>query len=140
MATRLFIGNLPRQVSDAELEGIFAEFGAVQSVEIMRDRETGHGKGFGFVEMGSDAEAQAAIQGMQEREVEGRKLTVNTAKPRKYRSAAGSTTAASAAGMAAVEGRRLSRRWRRAGSLLIQTGRPRPDGRLPSPPGRRPNS
>ena len=57
MATRLFIGNLPRQVSDAELEGIFAEFGAVQSVEIMRDRETGQGKGFGFVEMGSDAEA-----------------------------------------------------------------------------------
>ena len=89
MATRLFIGNLPRQVSDAELEGIFAEFGAVQSVEIMRDRETGHGKGFGFVEMGSDAEAQAAIQGMQEREVEGRKLTVNTAKPRKYRSGGG---------------------------------------------------
>ena len=52
MATRLFIGNLPRQVSDAELEGLFAEFGTVQSVEIMRDRETGHGKGFGLVEMG----------------------------------------------------------------------------------------
>lgn len=89
MATRLFIGNLPRQVSDAELEGIFAEFGTVQSVEIMRDRETGQGKGFGFVEMGSDAEAQAAIQGMQEREVEGRKLTVDAAKPRKYRAGGG---------------------------------------------------
>ena len=85
MATRLFIGNLPRQVSDAELEGLFAEFGTVQSVEIMRHRDTGEGKGFGFVEMGSDTEAQAAIQGMQEREVEGRRLTVDTAKPRKYR-------------------------------------------------------
>ena len=89
MATRLFIGNLPRQVSDAELEGLFAEFGTVQSVEIMRDRETGTGKGFGFVEMGSDAEAQAAIKGMAEREVEGRKLTVDAAKPRKYRSGGG---------------------------------------------------
>ncbi len=89
MATRLFIGNLPREVSDAELEGIFAEFGTVQSVEVMRDRETGHGKGFGFVEMGSDAEAQAAIRGMQERDVEGRRLTVDNAKPRKYRSGGG---------------------------------------------------
>src|SRR5262249_7295432 len=61
----------------------------VQSVEIMRDRETGNGKGFGFVEMGSDAEAQAAIQGMQEREVDGRRLTVDAAKPRKYRSGGG---------------------------------------------------
>src|ERR1700744_1985585 len=89
MATRLFIGNLPRQVSDAELEGLFAEFGTVQSVEIMRDRETGTGKGFGFVEMASDADAQAAIKGMQEREVDGKKLTVDTAKPRKYRSGGG---------------------------------------------------
>jgi cold-inducible RNA-binding protein len=89
VATRLFIGNLPRQVSDAELEGLFAEFGTVQSVEIMRDRDTGHGKGFGFVEMGSDAEAQAAIRGMQEREVDGRRLTVDAAKPRKYRSGGG---------------------------------------------------
>jgi RNA recognition motif-containing protein len=89
MPTRLFIGNLPRQVSDAELEGIFAEFGTVQSVEIMRNKETGEGKGFGYVEMGSDAEAQAAIQGMQEREVEGRKLTVDAAKPRKYRAGGG---------------------------------------------------
>jgi cold-inducible RNA-binding protein len=89
MATRLFIGNLPRQVSDAELQGLFAEFGTVQSVEIMRDRETGTGKGFGFVEMGNEAEAQAAIRGMQEREVEGRKLTVDAAKPRKYRSGGG---------------------------------------------------
>ncbi len=86
MATRLFIGNLPREVSDSQLEGLFAEFGTVQSVEVMRDRDTGRGKGFGFVEMGSDAEAQAAIQGMQEREVDGRRLTVDAARPRKYRS------------------------------------------------------
>lgn len=86
MATRLFIGNLPHQVSDSELQDLFAEFGTVQSVEVMRDRGTGRGKGFGFVEMGSDAEAQAAIQGLHEREVDGRKLTVDEAKPRKYRS------------------------------------------------------
>jgi cold-inducible RNA-binding protein len=86
VATRLFIGNLPHQVSDAELQDLFSEFGTVQSVEVMRDRGTGRGKGFGFVEMGSEAEAQAAIQGMHEREVEGRKLTVDEAKPRKYRS------------------------------------------------------
>ena len=89
MATRLFIGNLPHQVSDTELQGLFAEFGTVASVEVMRDRGTGRGKGFGFVEMGSDAEAQAAIQGMHEREVNGRKLTVDEAKPRKYRSGGG---------------------------------------------------
>jgi cold-inducible RNA-binding protein len=86
VATRLFIGNLPHEVSDSALEGLFAEFGTVQSVEVMRDRDTGRSKGFGFVEMGSDAEAQAAITGMQEKEVEGRKLTVDAAKPRKYRS------------------------------------------------------
>lgn len=89
MGTRLFIGNLPHQVSDTELEGLFAEFGTVQSVEVMRDRVSGRGKGFGFVEMGSDAEARAAIKGMHEREVEGRKLTVDEAKPRKYRSGGG---------------------------------------------------
>jgi cold-inducible RNA-binding protein len=89
VGTRLFIGNLPHQVSDAELEGLFAEFGTVQSVEVMRDRSTGRGKGFGFVEMGSDTEARAAIQGMHEREVEGRRLTVDEAKPRKYRSGGG---------------------------------------------------
>ncbi len=89
MGTRLFIGNLPHQVSDTELQGLFAEFGTVQSVEVMRDRGTGRGKGFGFVEMGSDAEAQAAIQGMHEREVDGRRLTVDEAKPRKYRSGGG---------------------------------------------------
>jgi RNA recognition motif-containing protein len=86
VATRLFIGNLPHEVTDSLLEGLFSEFGTVQSVEVMRDRDTGRSKGFGFVEMGSDAEAQAAIQGMQDREVEGRRLTVDAAKPRKYRS------------------------------------------------------
>ncbi len=89
MATRLFIGNLSPAVADAELEGLFAEFGTIQSVEIMRDRSSGRGKGFGFVEMGSDAEAQAAIKGMHEREVDGKKLTVAEAKPRKYRSGGG---------------------------------------------------
>jgi cold-inducible RNA-binding protein len=89
VGTRLFVGNLSHQVSDSELEGLFAEFGTVQSVEVMRDRASGRGKGFGFVEMGSDTEARAAIQGMHEREVDGRRLTVDEAKPRKYRSGGG---------------------------------------------------
>ncbi len=63
MGTRLFIGNLPHQVSDTELQGLFAEFGTVQSIEVMRDRVSGRGKGFGFVEMGSDAEARRGDPG-----------------------------------------------------------------------------
>ncbi len=89
MGTRLFIGNLAHQVSDAELQQLFSEFGVVQSAEVMRDRGTGRGKGFGFVEMGSEGEAQAAIQGLHDHEVSGRRLTVDEAKPRKYRSGGG---------------------------------------------------
>ena len=82
---KLYVGNLAYAVSDADLEQLFSEFGSVQSAQVIQDRDTGRSKGFGFVEMGSDAEAQAAIQGLQDREVEGRRLTVDAAKPRKYR-------------------------------------------------------
>jgi cold-inducible RNA-binding protein len=89
VGTRLFIGNLAQQVSDAELEQWFSEFGVVQSAEVMRDRSTGRGKGFGFVEMASEGEARAAIQGLHDHEVGGRRLTVDVAKPRKYRNGGG---------------------------------------------------
>jgi len=86
---RLFVGNLPQQVSDADLNQLFSEFGTVQSVQIMQGREVGRNKGFGFVEMDSEAEAQAAIQGLLDREIDGRRLTVDEARPRKYRGGGG---------------------------------------------------
>jgi RNA recognition motif-containing protein len=82
---RLFVGNLPQQVSDDDLKQLFSEFGTVESVQIMHGRDAGRNKGFGFVEMGSEAGAQAAIQGLHDHEIEGRRLTVDEAKPRKYR-------------------------------------------------------
>jgi RNA recognition motif-containing protein len=79
------VGNLPQQVSSADLNQLFAEFGTVQSVEIIPGRDSSRSKGFGFVEMDSEAAARAAIQGLVDREVDGRRLTVDEAKPRKYR-------------------------------------------------------
>ena len=89
MGRKLYVGNLAFQVSDADLEQLFAGFGNVESVQIIQDRDTGRSKGFGFVEMSSEAEAEAAIQGLHEREVHGRRLTVNEAKPREPRSGGG---------------------------------------------------
>ena len=86
---KLYVGNLAFQVGDADLEQLFAGFGIVESVQIIQDRDTGRSKGFGFVEMSSEAEAQAAIQGLHDREVQGRRLTVNEAKPREPRSGGG---------------------------------------------------
>ncbi len=86
---KLYVGNLAYAVSDADLEQLFSEFGTVQSAQVIQDRDTGRSKGFGFVEMGSDAEAQAAIQGLHDQEVNGRRLTVNEAKPREPRGGGG---------------------------------------------------
>jgi RNA recognition motif-containing protein len=86
---RIFVGNLPNQIRDAELEQLFAEFGTVESVQVMRGRDRERGKGFGFVEMASDAEAEGAIEGLQARELNGHLLTIDAAKPRKYRSGGG---------------------------------------------------
>src|SRR5262249_23218057 len=86
---RLFVGNLPDRVSSADLNQVFSEFGTVQSVQIMQGRDASRNKGFGFVEMDSEAEAQAAIQGLHDREIDGRRLTVDEAKPRKYRGGGG---------------------------------------------------
>ena len=82
---KLYVGNLAYSVTDSVLESLFEEHGTVQSVQVIMDRDTGRSKGFGFVEMNSDAEAQAAISALNGQEVEERALTVNEAKPREDR-------------------------------------------------------
>jgi cold-inducible RNA-binding protein len=86
MGKKLYVGNLSFQTSEDDLNNIFSEFGNVESAKIITDRDTGRSKGFGFVEMSSDDEAQAAIEGMNEKDLHGRKLTVNEAKPMEPRS------------------------------------------------------
>jgi RNA recognition motif-containing protein len=78
----LYVGNLSYNLSDSELEELFAAHGTVRSAQIIMDRDTGRSKGFGFVEMGSDQEAQAAITALNGKEVDGRTLTVNEARPK----------------------------------------------------------
>src|SRR5271166_3996662 len=85
MGKKLYVGNLTYGVTDAALEQMFAPHGTVQSAQVIMDRDTGRSKGFGFVEMGSDQEAQVAIREMNGKQVEGRALTVNEAKPREDR-------------------------------------------------------
>jgi RNA recognition motif-containing protein len=85
MGKRLYVGNLSYGVDSSALEQLFAQHGTVQSAEVVNDRETGRSKGFGFVEMGSDEEAQAAIAALNGQQHDGRALTVNEAKPREDR-------------------------------------------------------
>src|ERR1700722_16430726 len=89
MGKKLYVGNLSYDVSNEALEEMFAAFGSVQSSQIVMDRDTGRSKGFGFVEMGSDQEAQAAINGLNGKESGGRALTVNEARPREDRGGGG---------------------------------------------------
>ena len=89
MGRKLYVGNLAYGVDSSALEQMFAPFGTVQSAQVIADRDTGRSKGFGFVEMGSDQEAQAAIAAMSGKEVDGRTLTVNEAKPREDRGGGG---------------------------------------------------
>jgi cold-inducible RNA-binding protein len=85
VGNKLYVGNLAFSVNESDLEALFAPFGAVQSAQLVVDRDTNRSKGFGFVEMGSEAEAQAAIDGLNGHEYQGRNLTVNEAKPREDR-------------------------------------------------------
>src|SRR5688572_30777736 len=85
MGSKLYVGNLSYNTTGSELEQLFSQHGTVQSAEVIADRDTGRSKGFGFVQMGSDAEAQAAIAALNGQEVDGRALTVNEAKPREER-------------------------------------------------------
>ena len=89
MAKKLYVGNLSYDTSDSDLQRLFEEFGTVESAQVISDRETGRSKGFGFVEMGSDQEAQAAISALNGKEVGGRALTVNEARPREERGGGG---------------------------------------------------
>src|SRR6516165_8678294 len=82
MGKKLYVGNLSYDFGDGELQQLFEAFGTVQSAQVIMDRDTGRSKGFGFVEMGSDQEAQAAITGLNGKDVGGRSLTVNEARPK----------------------------------------------------------
>jgi len=79
---KLHVGNLTYSATSSDLQGWFTPFGTVQSAQVISDRETGRSKGFGFVEMDTDAQAQAAIQGLHDQDHDGRRLTVDEAKPR----------------------------------------------------------
>src|SRR4029077_10326293 len=82
MAKKLYVGNLSFQITDAELNNMFSEIGQVESVQIITDRDTGRSKGFGFIEMSDDAAAAKAIEQLNGKEVNGRALTVNEARPK----------------------------------------------------------
>lgn len=89
MGRKLYCGNLSYNLSSSDLEQLFSQFGSVESAQVITDRDTGRSKGFGFVEMANDAEAQAAISGLNETEHDGRPLTVNEARPRENRGGGG---------------------------------------------------
>ena len=86
MGNKLYVGNLPYSFRDSDMEQAFSQFGTVTSAKVMMERDTGRSKGFGFVEMGSPAEAQAAIEGMNGQQIGGRGLVVNEARPMEPRS------------------------------------------------------
>ncbi len=89
MGKKLYVGNLTYSVSSSDLEEWFSHFGTVQSAQVITDRDTGRSKGFAFVEMETEAQAQAAINELHDQEQGGRRLTVNEAKPREPRSGGG---------------------------------------------------
>ncbi len=89
MGSKLYVGNLSYNATGSDLEQLFAAHGQVASAEVIADRETGRSKGFGFVQMGNDDEAKAAISALNGHEVDGRALTVNEAKPRENRPRSG---------------------------------------------------
>lgn len=89
MSTKLYVGNLPFETSESDLQELFAQAGTVESVNVIRDRETGRARGFAFVEMANDADAQSAIQKFHDRPLGGRNLTVNEARPQAPRGGGG---------------------------------------------------
>ncbi|GMU37676.1 MAG: RNA-binding protein [Phycisphaerae bacterium] len=89
MGKKLYVGNLGYSVTDADLMSLFSAHGTVESAQVINDRDTGRSKGFGFVEMSSASEAQAAIEALNGKQHEGRALTVNEAKPKENRSSGG---------------------------------------------------
>lgn len=102
MGRKLYVGNLPYEVGEADLERLFAAAGTVESVNVMRDMATGWARGFAFVEMASEADAQKAIELFNAQPFNGRHLTVNEARPKPERSGGG---------FGGGRGRRSERRW-----------------------------
>ena len=134
MGKKLYVGNLSYSIGNSELERLFEAHGAVRSAQVITDRDTGRSKGFGFVEMGSDQEAQTAIAALNGKEVEGRALTVNEARPQQS-SGGGGYGGGGYGGGKRGGGWRL-RRWRRRSSVL--TVDPiRPNWKLPHHAGHR---
>lgn len=86
---KLYVGNLTYRTNSSDLEQLFSQYGNVESAEVISDRDTGRSKGFGFVEMSTEAEAKAAIEALHDSEVDGRRLTVNEARPREPRTGGG---------------------------------------------------
>jgi RNA recognition motif-containing protein len=89
MGRKLYVGNLPFETSETDLQALFAQVGPVDSVRVMRDMATGRARGFAFVEMGSDTDAQSAVDKLHEQDFGGRRLTVNEARPQTSRSGGG---------------------------------------------------
>ncbi|MCL6506466.1 MAG: RNA-binding protein [Bryobacteraceae bacterium] len=103
---RLYVGNLSYSITSQALEALFAEYGQVKSAQVVIDRDTGRSKGFGFVEMVDANEAREAIEGLNLREVEGRSLTVNEARPREERGGGGGRRGGGGGGRGGYGGRR----------------------------------
>ena len=103
MGRKLYVGNLPYEVGEAELQGLFAQVGEVESVRVMRDMATGRARGFAFVEMASDEDAQKAISMLNDHDLGGRNLTVNEARPKPQGGGGG--------GYGGGNGRRSEPRW-----------------------------
>ncbi len=84
MSSNIYVGNLSYEINNESLQELFEEFGEVVSAKVINDRETGRSRGFGFVEMSNDTEADSAIQSLNGKEIKGRSIKVNVAKPKKY--------------------------------------------------------
>jgi RNA recognition motif-containing protein len=111
MSTKLYVGNLSFNTTTQDLENMFAEVGTVQSANLIEDRETGRSRGFGFVEMSSKAEAEAAIAAFDGKEIDGRSLKVNEAKPREDRGGGGGNRGGGYGGGGGRGGSRGGSRW-----------------------------
>jgi len=109
MGSKLYVGNLSYETTGSDLQELFGSHGSVQSAEVIQDRDTGRSKGFGFVQMGSDSEAQSAISALNGQDHSGRALTVNEAKPREPRTGGFGGPRKSASGDGGAYGERSKR-------------------------------
>jgi RNA recognition motif-containing protein len=111
MSTKLYVGNLPFETNEAELQALFEQTGTVETVNVIRDRDTGRPRGFAFVEMANAADAQNAIARLNETPLGGRKLTVNEARPQTPRSGGGGGGFGGGGGQGRGGRGRSDRRW-----------------------------